>query len=115
MRDASVDAALALIAEFEKANPDIKVQYEVIPVAEYSTKLITAFAAVLAVARPARFAAGSRGFVASPFSRAAQAVFSRPVRSYQLCCVAGSLWGRPHVFSPAGPHAACTAGSRFVR
>lgn len=35
----------ALIAEFEKANPDIKVQYEVIPVAEYSTKLITAFAA----------------------------------------------------------------------
>ena len=35
----------ALIAEFEKANPDIKVQYDVISVAEYTTKLITAFAA----------------------------------------------------------------------
>ncbi len=35
----------ALIAAFEKANPDIKVQYDVIPVAEYSTKLLTAFAA----------------------------------------------------------------------
>ena len=35
----------AIIAEFEKANPDIKVQYDVISVAEYSTKLLTAFAA----------------------------------------------------------------------
>ncbi len=34
-----------IIAEFEKANPDLKVQYEVIPVAEYGTKLLTAFAA----------------------------------------------------------------------
>ena len=29
-----------IIAEFEKANPDLKVQYEVIPVAEYGTKLL---------------------------------------------------------------------------
>lgn len=35
----------AIIAEFEKANPDIKVQYDAISVAEYSTKLLTAFAA----------------------------------------------------------------------
>ncbi len=35
----------AIIAEFEKANPDIKVQYDVISVAEYPTKLLTAFAA----------------------------------------------------------------------
>jgi multiple sugar transport system substrate-binding protein len=34
----------AIIAEFEKANPDIKVQYEVIPASEYATKLLTAFA-----------------------------------------------------------------------
>jgi multiple sugar transport system substrate-binding protein len=34
-----------IIAEFEKANPDLKVQYEVIPVAEFGTKLLTAFAA----------------------------------------------------------------------
>ena len=34
-----------IIAEFEKANPDLKVQYDVIPVAEYGTKLLTAFAA----------------------------------------------------------------------
>ena len=34
----------AIIAEFEKANPDIKVQYEVIPPSEYATKLLTAFA-----------------------------------------------------------------------
>ena len=35
----------SIIAAFEKANPDIKVQYDVISVAEYSTKLLTAFAA----------------------------------------------------------------------
>ena len=35
----------AIIAEFEKANSDIKIQYEVIPAADYSTKLLTAFAA----------------------------------------------------------------------
>lgn len=35
----------AIIAEFEKANPDIKIQYDVISVADYSTKLLTAFAA----------------------------------------------------------------------
>ncbi len=35
----------AIIAEFEKANPDVKVQYEVIAASEYPTKLITAFAA----------------------------------------------------------------------
>ena len=34
----------AIIAAFEQANPDVKVQYEVIPVAEYGTKLLTAFA-----------------------------------------------------------------------
>ena len=34
-----------IIAEFEKANPDIKVQYDVISAPEYSTKLLTAFAA----------------------------------------------------------------------
>jgi len=34
----------AIVAEFEKANPDVKVQYEVIAVAEYPTKLLTAFA-----------------------------------------------------------------------
>jgi multiple sugar transport system substrate-binding protein len=35
----------AIVAEFEKANPDVKVQYEVIAASEYPTKLITAFAA----------------------------------------------------------------------
>ena len=34
----------AIIAEFEKANPDIKIQYDVIPVGEYGQKLLTAFA-----------------------------------------------------------------------
>jgi len=34
----------AIIAEFEKANPDIKVDYAVIAVSEFSTKLLTAFA-----------------------------------------------------------------------
>ena len=34
----------AIIAEFVKANPDIKVEYEVIAVADYPTKLLTAFA-----------------------------------------------------------------------
>lgn len=33
-----------IIAAFEKANPDIKVEYEVIAVADYPTKLLTAFA-----------------------------------------------------------------------
>jgi multiple sugar transport system substrate-binding protein len=35
----------AIIAEFEQANPDIKIQYDVIAVNEYSPKLLTAFAA----------------------------------------------------------------------
>ena len=35
----------AIVAEFEKLNPDIKVQHEIVPVAEYPTKLLTAFAA----------------------------------------------------------------------
>ena len=35
----------AIVAEFEKANPDIKIQYDVVGVAEYATKLLTAFAA----------------------------------------------------------------------
>ena len=34
-----------IVAEFEKANPDIKVDYEVIGASEYATKLLTAFAA----------------------------------------------------------------------
>src|SRR5271166_3882260 len=34
-----------IVAEFEQANPDIKVDHEIIPVAEYPTKLLTAFAA----------------------------------------------------------------------
>ena len=34
-----------IVADFEKANPDIKVDHEIIPVAEYPTKLLTAFAA----------------------------------------------------------------------
>jgi multiple sugar transport system substrate-binding protein len=34
----------AIVAEFEMANPDIKVQYDVIPVGEYGQKLLTAFA-----------------------------------------------------------------------
>ena len=34
----------SIIAAFEQANPDVKIQYEVIPVAEYGTKLLTAFA-----------------------------------------------------------------------
>jgi len=34
-----------IVAEFEKVNPDIKVDHEIIPVAEYPTKLLTAFAA----------------------------------------------------------------------
>jgi multiple sugar transport system substrate-binding protein len=34
-----------IVAAFEKANPDIKVDHEIIPVAEYGTKLLTAFAA----------------------------------------------------------------------
>lgn len=35
----------SIIAQFEKTNPDIKVQYDVISAPEYSTKLLTAFAA----------------------------------------------------------------------
>jgi multiple sugar transport system substrate-binding protein len=34
----------AIIAEFEKANPDIKVDYSVLAVSEFTTKLLTAFA-----------------------------------------------------------------------
>lgn len=34
----------AIIAEFQKANPEVKVEYEVIAVADYPTKLLTAFA-----------------------------------------------------------------------
>jgi multiple sugar transport system substrate-binding protein len=34
-----------IVAEFEKAHPDVKVDYEVIAVSEYATKLLTAFAA----------------------------------------------------------------------
>src|SRR5262245_6679088 len=34
----------AIIAEFEKAHPNIKIQYDVIGTSEYSTKLLTAFA-----------------------------------------------------------------------
>ena len=34
----------AIVAEFEKANPDIKVQYDVIPYGEYGQTLLTAFA-----------------------------------------------------------------------
>ncbi|MFI4981252.1 MAG: extracellular solute-binding protein [Nevskiales bacterium] len=34
----------AIIAEFEKANPDVKVDYQVIAASEYATKLLTAFA-----------------------------------------------------------------------
>src|SRR5437868_1241235 len=34
----------AIVAEFEKANPDVKVQYDVIPVGDYGQKLLTAFA-----------------------------------------------------------------------
>src|SRR5271166_3227492 len=34
-----------IVAEFEQANPGIKVDHEIIPVAEYPTKLLTAFAA----------------------------------------------------------------------
>lgn len=34
-----------IIAEFEKANPDVKVQYEVFPPSDYGTRLLTAFAA----------------------------------------------------------------------
>jgi multiple sugar transport system substrate-binding protein len=33
-----------IIADFEKANPDIAIQYEVIAASEYATKLLTAFA-----------------------------------------------------------------------
>lgn len=34
-----------IIAEFEKANPNVKVQYEVFPPSDYGTRLLTAFAA----------------------------------------------------------------------
>ena len=34
----------AIVAEFEKANPNIKIQYDVIGASEYATKLLTAFA-----------------------------------------------------------------------
>jgi multiple sugar transport system substrate-binding protein len=34
----------AIVAEFEKANPNIKIQYDVLGASEYSTKLLTAFA-----------------------------------------------------------------------
>jgi len=34
----------AIIAEFEKANPDVKIDYVVIAASEYATKLLTAFA-----------------------------------------------------------------------
>jgi multiple sugar transport system substrate-binding protein len=33
-----------IVAEFEKAHPNVKIQYDVLSVAEYSTKLLTAFA-----------------------------------------------------------------------
>lgn len=35
----------AIIAAFEKVNPDVKVDYQVIPPSNYATKLLTAFAA----------------------------------------------------------------------
>ena len=34
----------AIVAEFEKAHPDIKIDYQVIGASEYPTKLLTAFA-----------------------------------------------------------------------
>jgi multiple sugar transport system substrate-binding protein len=34
-----------VFAEFERTHPDVRIQYEVIPVAEYNQKLLTAFAA----------------------------------------------------------------------
>jgi multiple sugar transport system substrate-binding protein len=34
----------AIVAEFEKSHPDVKIDYQVIGAAEYSTKLLTAFA-----------------------------------------------------------------------
>ena len=34
----------SIVAEFEKANPDVKIQYDVIGASEYATKLLTAFA-----------------------------------------------------------------------
>src|SRR5258707_11936994 len=34
-----------VFAEFERTHPDVRIQYEVIPAAEYNQKLLTAFAA----------------------------------------------------------------------
>src|ERR1700677_3063707 len=34
-----------IVAEFEKAHPDVKIEYQVIGASEYATKLLTAFAA----------------------------------------------------------------------
>ena len=45
-----------------------------------------------------RFVANKGQLVANAFSFGPAVVLSTLVRSYQLCCVADSLWGRPHYF-----------------
>ena len=42
------------------------------------------------------FVANTLQLVANAFPPEHVAFLTRLVRSYQLCCVAGSLWGRPH-------------------
>jgi hypothetical protein len=45
-----------------------------------------------------QFIANSSRLVANAFSSEQVVFLSCLVRSYQLCCVAGSLWGRPHFY-----------------
>jgi hypothetical protein len=54
-----------------------------------------------------QFNANSLRLVANTFSFERAVCLTRLVRSYQLCCVAGSLWGRPHFLAPDGQQAAC--------
>jgi hypothetical protein len=49
----------------------------------------------LQIAASGRFTALSRPLIAKGFSLSLTAVSSAPVRSNQLCGVAGSLWTRP--------------------
>ncbi len=53
--------------------------------------------------------------VTKAFSAEPGADSLRPVRSYQLCGVAGSLWGRPHFFARQVETAACHDGNDLLR
>ncbi len=61
------------------------------------------------------FVANGLRLVAKTFSGEPAAVFLQHVRSCQLYCVAGSLWGRPHFFAHALETAACHDGKDLLR